>query len=129
MTAATTRSAVISELGRGLRTTDELMAVTGLSRNAVSCALRNANAAGYRVFNHRRPGGHGLYELQVDPERPELRRCAIPGCERPLSRSNATRYCRLHLPDVAYLLYLVRLSSILDELLGETSEEKQLQLA
>lgn len=119
---------ILDELHRGVRTTAELMDATGMTRNAVSCAIRRAQRDGCRIVNVRGVGGHrgGLYHLAHDPRRPRPRRCLMPGCETMLSASNATLYCREHLADVAYYVYLERLNEVLDELLG--AEQEQLEM-
>ena len=119
---------ILDELHRGVRTTGELMSATGLTRNAISCAIRRAQREGCRIVNLRKAGDvrGGLYHLTHDPRRPRPRRCLWPGCKTLLSASNATLYCREHLADVAYFVYLERLNEVLDELLG--SEAAQLEL-
>lgn len=87
-------SAVLAELRRGPATTGQLCEATGLSRNAVGCAVRRARRSGERIVNVR---GHGdrrgaLYALLPNP-RPV---CAHEGCGTRLSASNATPYCRRH---------------------------------
>lgn len=122
-------AAVLEELRRGVRSTSELAEATGLTRNAVACAIRHAREHGYRIVNLRHTGGHhdGLYQLAHDPENPQPRVCAAPGCRTHLSASNPTPYCRPHLAQAAYLVYLERLSETLDELLG-VSEHEQLAM-
>lgn len=121
--------AILAELRRGPRTTAELMEATGLSRNAVSCAIRRANAAGGLILNMRRPGGHGcgLYQLILDRNEPQLRRCRFPGCPTVLSRSNETPYCRRHLSDIAYLMVLLEVDALITSIMEE-AQPSQLEL-
>ena len=127
MTAAGTEvsAAVLEQLRRGVRSTSELAEAAGLSRNAVACAIRHAREHGYRIVNLRRPGGHrdGLYYLAHDPSHPRPRFCVAPGCRTQLSVSNPTPFCRPHLAQAAYLVYLERLSETLDELQGVSENE------
>ena len=115
---------VLAELRRGPRTTSQLMAATGLSKNAVQCSVRRANRHGHDVANARVCGGHheALYTLVFDRDNPGVRRCAAPGCGTVLSHSNGTRWCRRHLPGVALMLYVEQL---LDGI-GEVDEQLEL---
>jgi len=96
-------AAVIAELRRGPRTTGELVEATGMSRNAVACAIRRANEVGY-VIVHGRPGDRrgGVYRILLDACDPGDRYCAVPWCGRLLSDTNLTPYCRYHLPLEAF---------------------------
>lgn len=114
---------ILAELRRGPRTTSQLMAATGLSKNAVECSIRRADRHGHEIVNTRVRGGQheALYWLTYDRDNPGVRRCAAPGCGTVLSHSNGTRWCRRHLPAVAAVLYL---EAMLDEV-----EHEQLELA
>jgi hypothetical protein len=115
-----TGAVILEELRRGDRTTSELAAVTGASRNAIACAVRDISHGGHRVVNLRRRGGQhdALWHLAYDAAGTEDRACAVSGCTTLLSRTNPTPYCRRHLADAAYVTYLERLSAALDDLLG-----------
>lgn len=117
---------VLVELRRGPRTTPELMAATGLTRNAVGCAIRRAIADGNAIANSREPGGRhdGLYELVHDRTHPTTRRCAVLGCRTTLSASNATSYCRHHLPQAARTIAELELDLLIDTIL----DTQQLEL-
>lgn len=122
-------SAILTELRKGPRTTAEIMASVGISRNAVGMAVRRLKRLGYDVRNVRKPGGLtlALYALMHDADNPAPRACSWAGCETRLAPSNKTAYCRVHQADVAYYVYLEALNEVLDELLG--AENEQLTIA
>jgi hypothetical protein len=115
-------NAVLEQLRRGPRTTGELALVTGLSRNAVECAIRAAGSAGHDIRNARGAGDRrgALYVLVLDAEHPGERRCHICGCI--LSDSNLTPFCRHHLPLAALIALLEA------ELAGERETAEQMAL-
>lgn len=120
-------SAILAELRKGPRTTAEIMAITGGSRNAVLCSVRRLCQLGHDVRNVRAPGGrkHALFMLVADADAP--RTCSFDGCATRLSPSNKTAYCRVHQADVAYLIFLEALNAALDDILG--AENEQLTIA
>lgn len=91
---------ILEALREGQKTTEDLMAAAGVSRNAVFCALYGLCGAGYQVVNAQPRGGHsgGLYRLvhDVDVDRPLERSCIWPGCHEHLNRFNAGPYCLYH---------------------------------
>jgi DNA-binding Xre family transcriptional regulator len=120
--------AVLAELRRRACTTADLMAATGMSRNAVGCTIRRARAAGYGIGNLCTTGSRNgaLYRLVHDPLNPRGRRCVWLDCETLLSNSNPTAYCRIHQADLAYMATLERLCEVLDELIGEPDGQLQI---
>ncbi len=108
MTKPNTAALILAELRQGERTTAELMAAAGVSRNAVLCCLAGLRDHGYRITDavaggRRHRGGHhdAIWRLAFDVERPAARTCAMPGCTTPLNRYNVSRYCLVHRHAVA----------------------------
>ena len=120
---------ILAELSRGVRTTSELAEASGLSRDAVNSTIRRLNEGPHEITNVRRVGGHsdGLYVLTYDPATSGPRVCHAPQCTTRLSRSNQTPYCRLHLAEVAVIVFLESICEYLDEQMG-VSEHEQLEL-
>ena len=120
---------VISQLREGPRTTSELVAAVGCSRNAVQCAVRGLRGGGYEVASSRPAGGnHGrdtTYTLTYDPELPGDRYCVI--CAKKLGPGNPGPYCRFHRAMLARLL-LLGLDAALDRMTEVTPTYAQLDL-
>lgn len=121
-----TATLILAELRQGERTTPELMAAAGVSRNAVLCCIAGLRDHGYRITDavaggRRHRGGHhdARWRLVFDVERPAVRICALPGCTTPLNRYNRSRYCLVHRRRVAVQLaacYLLLSASMQDAL-------------
>ena len=101
-----TGDVILAELRTGPRTTSELMEATGVSRNAVNCALYTLGATGYTIVNETPLGGcaDGFYRLAFDREHPTHRSCEWPGCSISLNRYNPGPYCLGHRRGVARLM-------------------------
>jgi len=112
-----TAETILAELRQGERTTSELMAAAGVSRNAVLCCLSGLAPHGFVIANvafgpmHQspghlfsiNPGGHreALWRLIWDPEHPTERFCELPGCSKALSHTNPGPFCRYHKAAIA----------------------------
>lgn len=103
-----TRQALLSELDRGPRTTSDLMAAAGVSRNAVLLSISALVRSGYGITNasaaegrqHRGGKREGVWRLEHEPGG-RAPACCIPGCGIRLNRYNAGPYCLLHRRDLA----------------------------
>jgi len=111
MTATAT---ILAELRDGRpHSTGQLADAAGVSRDGVNSAIRRLNQRRHEILNVRGLAGHcdGLYLLVVDADTRGPRHCQIDGCCTILSESNATPYCRLHLPGVALDAFIAMLES------------------
>lgn len=87
---------VLEQLRDGPKSTTELVEATGVTRNAILCALYYLDRAGHTIVNDRPRGGHseGLYRLAYDREQPSERTCLW--CPKKLGPGNPGPYCRYH---------------------------------
>lgn len=139
-----TAHVILTELRQGERTTSELIAATGATRNACLCALSGLNTSGYTIANVTGGelraasgrlfdlsgcrGGHSdaRWRLVWDPEHPTVRTCAWPGCSVELNRYNPSTYCLAHRRSLA-LLFIEALDARLAPK-GVTADHEQLAL-
>lgn len=105
---------LLEALREGPKTTKELMASAGVSRNAVLCSLHGLYRGGYQIENDNARGGHrgGLYRLVYDRERPLERTCLWLCCSKKLNRYNPGPYCLHHRAQAARLISLCRAASL-----------------
>ena len=102
---------VLELLSEGPKTTGELAAAVGSSRNAVQCRVYALRAAGHDVVSEAPPdGGERVYRLRIGG-----RICAWAGCGERLNRYNRGPYCLAH-RRAAAARALVCLDEALDEL-------------
>jgi len=123
-----TGALVLEALREGPKTTGELAAAAGVTRNAVLCSLYYLDRAGYQIVNERARSGRveGLYRIAYDREVPSGdRTCLI--CPKTLGPGNPGPYCRYHRRMMARLL-LMALDAALDRMTEVTSDDEQQQL-
>ena len=112
-----TSAVILEELRSGPKTTSELVAATGGTRDAVRSAIAQLGRHGHVIVNDRPrqfypggllsgPGPHddALYRLALDIEHPDKRTCFWVGCTRHLNRYNAGPWCEYHRGALARLV-------------------------
>lgn len=124
-----TGAVVLEALREGPKTTGELAAAAGVSRNAALCSLYHLERTGFQIVNERPRGGRveGLYRITYDREIPDAeRRCEWWSCTTRLSSYNSAHYCRRHRDQLA-ALFLHGLGAALDRM-TEAPGYEQLEL-
>ena len=123
-----TGAVVLEALREGPKTTGELAAAAGVSRNSALCAIYYLDRAGYQIVNERPRSGRveGLYRIAYDREIPGERTCQWFDCPTRLSSYNSARFCRRHRDQLADLFFL-GLDAALDRMTEVTSDDGQQQ--